>query len=150
MVERIYSQNAIDAGRGIDEMVITEALAAATEECETKEDYFRALSALNLLNAAIKDRRWKDQLSYGFIKGMAARLLEQWIEAPVSGVRAYYDAVEGAVFFDVDGVIFSYHRIPLSPEIRTFTASAANLRIEWKGVRLQRIPVRVFDLALAS
>ncbi len=72
MVERIYRENENMTDRGIDEMVITEALGVATEECDTQEGFFRVLSALNLLNSAIKDKRWKRQLSYGFIKGRAA------------------------------------------------------------------------------
>ena len=108
------------------------------------------LSALNLLNSAIKDKRWKRQLSYGFIKGQASSLFEQWVEEPVEGVKAFYDGKEGAVFFDVDGVVFSYHCIRLTDSLRSFIKSAANKPIAWQGIRLQRIPVELFDLALAS
>ena len=91
LVERIYKENENRTDKGLDEMVITEALAAATDACDNQDDYFRALSALNLLNSAIKDKRWKRQLSYGFIKGQASSLFEQWIEEPVDGVKAFYD-----------------------------------------------------------
>ena len=150
MVEQIYANKAQKPETGINEMVITEALAVATEPCMTNADYFRVLSALNLLNAAIKDRRWKFQLSYGFIKGRASQLFDQWVGSPVEGVRSYYDAKEGAVFFQVDGVVFSYHCITQTTRTRAFIQSAANRVIEWAGIRLQRIPVEVFDLALAS
>ena len=150
LVERIYKENENRTDKGLDEMVITEALAAATDACDNQDDYFRALSALNLLNSAIKDKRWKRQLSYGFIKGQASSLFEQWIEEPVKGVKAYYDGKERAVFFDLAGVVFSYHNIRLSDSIRSFVKSAANKPIAWPGIRLQRIPVELFDLALAS
>ena len=150
LVERIYKENENRTDKGLDEMVITEALAAATDACDNQDDYFRALSALNLLNSAIKDKRWKRQLSYGFIKGQASSLFEQWIEEPVKGVKAYYDGKERAVFFDLAGVVFSYHNIRLSDSIRSFVKSAANKPIAWLGIRLQRIPVELFDLALAS
>ena len=150
MVEKIYRENGNKMDKGIDEMVITEALGVATEECETQEDYFRALSALNLLNSAIKDKRLKRQLSYGFIKGRAADLFEEWIAKPIDGVKASYDSKERAVFFEVDGVVFSYHNIRLSDTTRSFIRSAANKPIEWPGIRLQKIPVELFDLALAS
>ena len=150
LVERIYKENENRTDKGLDEMVITEALAAATDACDNQDDYFRALSALNLLNSAIKDKRWKRQLSYGFIKGQASSLFEQWIEEPVKGVKAYYDGKERAVFFDLAGVVFSYHNIRLSDSIRFFVKSAANKPIAWPGIRLQRIPVELFDLALAS
>ena len=150
LVERIYKENENRTDKGLDEMVITEALAAATDACDNQDDYFRALSALNLLNSAIKDKRWKRQLSYGFIKGQASSLFEQWIEEPVKGVKAYYDGKERAVFFDLAGVVFSYHNTRLSDIIRSFVKSAANKPIAWPGIRLQRIPVELFDLALAS
>ena len=150
LVERIYKENENRTDKGLDEMVITEALAAATDACDNQDDYFRALSALNLLNSAIKDKRWKPQLSYGVIKGQASSLCEQWIEEPVKGVKAYYDGKERAVFFDLAGVVFSYHNIRLSDSIRSFVKSAANKPIAWPGIRLQRIPVELFDLALAS
>ncbi len=150
MVENLYKKNENRTDKGLNEMIITEALGVATEHCAGKDDFFRVLSALNLLNAAIKDKRWKSELSYGFIKGRAAQLFDQWIANPVDDVKAYYNVGEGAVFFDVDGVIFSYHRIGLSKRIRSFIYSAANSPIEWAGMRLQKIPVELFDLALAS
>lgn len=150
MVENLYKKNENRTDKGLDEMIITEALGVATEPCVDKDDFFRVLSALNLLNAAIKDKRWKHELSYGFIKGRAAQLFDQWIAKPVRGVEAYYNEQEGAVFFELDGVIFSYHRIGFSKRIKSFIHSAANKPIEWDGVRLQKIPVELFDLAMAS
>ena len=150
LVEKIYMEKGDRTDKGIDEMVITEALGVASEECDTRDSFFRALSALNLLNSAIKDKRWKCQLSYGFIKGRATDLFEEWIANPVKGVKAYYDGKERAVFFEVDGVVFSYHNIRLSDATRSFIKSAANRPIEWPGIRLQRIPVELFELALAS
>ena len=150
LVEKIYMEKGDRTDKGVDEMVITEALGVASEECDTRDSFFRALSALNLLNSAIKDKRWKCQLSYGFIKGRATDLFEEWIANPVKGVKAYYDGKERAVFFEVDGVVFSYHNIRLSDATRSFIKSAANRPIEWPGIRLQRIPVELFELALAS
>ncbi len=150
LVERIYNQNENRTDKGLNEMIITEALGVATEPCSTKDDCFRVLSALNLLNSAIKDKRWKRQLSYGFIKGQAASLFNQWIAKPIQGVRAFYNLEEGAVFFDVEGVVFSYHCIKLSDKVREFMRSESNRPIEWTGIRLQKIPVELFDLATAS
>lgn len=111
MVENLYKINENRTDKCLDDMIITEALGVATGHCEDKDDFFRVLSALNLLNAAIKDKRWKSELSYGFIKGRVAQLFDQWIAHPVDDVKAYYNEIEGAVFFDVDGVVFSYKRI---------------------------------------
>lgn len=150
LVEKIYMEKGDRTDKGIDEMVITEALGVATEECDTRDSFFRVLSSLNLLNSAIKDKRWRRQLSYAFIKGRATDLFEGWIRNPVQGVKAYYDGKERAVFFEIDGVVFSYHNIRLSDTTRAFIRSAANRPIEWPGIRLQKIPVELFDLALAS
>lgn len=89
-------------------------------------------------------------MSYGFIKGIAADLLDQLIAKPVEGVKVYYNGKEGAVFFNVDGVVFSFHYIRISPSTRAFIRSSANKPIKWEGIRLQKIPVEVFDLAQAS
>ena len=45
--------------KGINDFIITEALAEAVKSCDDSNDYFMVLSALNLLNSAIKDKRWK-------------------------------------------------------------------------------------------
>lgn len=150
LVETIYAKNMDRTDKGINDIIITEALAEATKSCNDSNEYFMVLSALNLLNSAIKDKRWKHDLSYGFIKGRAADLFEKWIKTPVEGVSAYYNSKEGAVFFSVDGVVFSYHRIRLSERIRNFIQSPGNQPIPWNGVRLQKIPVELFDLAKAA
>jgi len=131
-------------------MIITEALGVAIERCVDRDDFFRVLSTLNLLNAAIKDKRWKHNLSYVFINGRAAQIFEQWIINPVCGVRAFYNKQEGVVFFELDGAVFSYHRIRFSERIRSFIRSEANKPIEWNGARSQKIPVELFNLAMSS
>lgn len=150
IVEAIYAKNMDRTDKGINDLIITEALAEATKSCQDSNEYFMVLSALNLLNSAIKDKRWKHDLSYGFIKGRAAELFEKWIKLPIDGVSASYNSKEGAVFFSVDGVVFSYHRIRLSERIRNFIQSPGNKPIPWSGVRLQKIPVELFDLAKAA
>lgn len=44
-VEKIYRENETRTDKGLDEMVITQALGVATEPCTTKDDYFMVLSA---------------------------------------------------------------------------------------------------------
>lgn len=150
IVETIYAKNMDRTDKGINDLIITEALAEATKSCQDPNEYFMVLSALNLLNSAIKDKRWKHDLSYEFIKGRAAELFEKWIKSPIDGVSAYYNSKEGAVFFSVDGVVFSYHRIRISERIRNFIQLPGNKPILWSGVRLQKIPVELFDMAKAA
>lgn len=150
IVETIYAKNMDRTDKGINDLIITEALAEATKSCQDPNEYFMVLSALNLLNSAIKDKCWKHDLSYGFIKGRAAELFEKWIKSPIDGVSSYYNSKEGAVFFSVDGVVFSCHRIRLSERIRNFIQLPGNKPIPWSGVRLQKIPVELFDMAKAA
>ena len=114
-------------------MIITKALGVAADKCCAKDDFFRVLSLLNLLNTVILDKCWKHELTYGFIKGGASRLFEQWIANPIEGVTAYYNSQEGAVFFkiDVGGVQFPLDRA-LGVYQNLYT-SAANRPIEWAG-----------------
>ena len=65
-------------------------------------------------------------------------------------MKAFYDERERTIFFEVAGVVFSYHNIRLADSIRSFVKSAANRPIECPGIRLQRITVELFGLALAS
>ena len=76
-------------------------------------------------------------------------MFNKWIANPVDGVKVYYSEQERAVFFKVDGVIFSYHSIGLTEQIRSFIRSGGNVPIEWAGIRLQKIPVELFDLAMS-
>ncbi len=148
--EQIYRINESRTDTCLNDSVIKDAIHVARNRCYVKEDYFRVLSALNLQNAAIKDKRWKHKLSYAFIKGRAAALFNQWISHQIVGVCAYYDVVEGVVLFNVDGIIFSFHRIGLSERVRDFIRMKGNKQIVWNGIRLQKIPVELFNLAMAS
>lgn len=85
-----------------------------------------------------------------FIKGKASDLFDERITKLIDGVKAYYDSNEKAVFFEVDGVVFNCHNIRLSDTIQILIRSAANKLIERPDIRLQKIPVELFDLALAS
>lgn len=149
-VEQIYRINENRTDKCLNDSIITDAIHVARNRCYVKEDYFRVLSALNLLNAAIKDKRWKHELSYAFIKGRVAALFNQWISHQIADVWAYYDVMEGAVLFSVDGIIFSFHRIGLSERVRDFIRTKGNKPIVWNGIRLQKIPVELFNLAMAS
>lgn len=149
-VEKIYIDNENRSEKGLYDAIVLKAQVVAAEACYDQYDYFRVLSALNLLNSAIKEKEWKHQLSYGFIKGRAASLFEQWICDPVEGVRASYNESEGAVFFEIEGIVFSYHNIRLTDRMKSFIKSGANKQVVWQGIRLQKIPVELFSLALDS
>lgn len=55
--------------------LIDEAKQYIQREVEHKNDVFITLCCLNLLNAAIKDKEYKKELSYGYIKPRVSRLV---------------------------------------------------------------------------
>lgn len=108
----------------------------------TVDDIIIALCALNLLNAAIKTLQFKNSLKYGFIKTKAATLISKIDALKVSSVTYYYDANEQCLYFKFGEVIFSFHQVPLIPEI---LKASLNQPIKWGGIRLQKIAQPLFD-----
>ena len=56
--------------------LIEEAKQYIQRPIQDKRDAFLKLSSLNLLNAAIKKKEFKDSLSYGYIKPCVSRFVE--------------------------------------------------------------------------
>lgn len=109
-------------------------------------DVFLYLSAINLLNAAVKQAEYKNELSYGFIKGyvvLATRIIIARFQNDT--IRYYYSTDEKCLYFEVFGVVFSFHNIYEDPQIiKTLTKAE---KIVWPGIRLQRIATPLFELA---
>lgn len=106
---------------------------------------FLVLSAINLLNAAIKKKEYKKKLGYSLIKTKASLLLELLIKGDsMNCVTYYYNAEEKCMYVKVYGVIFSFHNISESDII--LNTAPQNI-IEWTGIKLQAIPIEVFELA---
>lgn len=146
-VTEIYNSCIDRTEKGLDDFIVTRAVGTATDSTKDFKHAFKVLASLNLLNAAIKDKRWKSMLSYRFIKGLACRVFERLETRPVEGIRYSYDPLEMVLYFDARGVIFSFHHVPMSMRLRSFVQSERNIPIEWKGVRLQAIPVELYNLA---
>ena len=108
---------------------------------------FLVLAAINLLNAAIKKNEFKKDLTYSFIKSKAATLLELLIEMdPLQNVSYFYNREEKCMYVKVYGVIFSFHYITESETILNNIQD----EIEWEGIRLQKIAIEVYELALKN
>lgn len=127
----------------IDAQSVSKAHDFLSEEnYKAADDIIIALCSLNLLNAAIKTPRFKESLGYRFIKTKAASLIS-WIDAlKVSSVMYYYDTKERCLYFKFGEVIFSFHQVPLLPEI---LKASRNQPIKWGGIRLQKIAQPLFD-----
>ena len=105
---------------------------------------FLVLAAINLLNAAIKKNEFKKDLTYSFIKSKATILLEHLIGMDsLQNVSYFYNREEKCIYVKVYGVIFSFHHITESETILNNIQD----KIEWEGIRLQKIAIEVYELA---
>lgn len=109
------------------------------------DEVFLQLCALNLLNAAIKTETFKDYLSYDLIKTNAAKLITNIDGLKNNDVSYYYNKDEDCLYFELGGIVFSFHHVPSTSEI--LKASFAN-PIIWPGKRLQRIAQPLLNRAL--
>ena len=144
----LYNQLKENEIQHIDDYVVDEAVSAinSTNPTETNS-LFYILAAINLLNAAIKLERHKSQLFYGFIKSKVSKLADAYLNNSemFEDVSVYYDNNQKCIYFDVYGVIFSFHQIQESKLIKTIASN--NQPIIWAGIRLQRIAQSVFIYA---
>ena len=109
------------------------------------DEVFLQLCALNLLNAAIKIEPFKDYLSYDLIKTNAAKLIKVIDGLKNDDVSYFYNKEEDCLYFELGGIVFSFHHVPSTSEI--LKASFAN-PIIWPGKRLQRIAQPLLNQAL--
>lgn len=117
----LYNQLKDNESQHIDDYVIDEAVSVV-KNTELTDSYslFYILAAVNLLNTAIKVERYKSQLFYGFIKSKISKLADISLVNPekFEAVAIYYDNNQKCIYFDVYGVIFSFHQIQESKYIK--------------------------------
>lgn len=111
------------------------------------DEVFLQLCALNLLNAAIKTETYKDYLSYDLIKTNAAKLVTVIDNLKKDSISYYYNKEEYCLYFELSGIVFSFHHVPLTKEI--LKASFAN-PITWPGIRLQKIAHSLLNYTINS
>ena len=130
-------------------VLIDEAKQYIQREVEHKNDVFITLCSLNLLNAAIKDKEYKKELSYGYIKPRVSRLVNFLASHFENGYvdELYYDAQGQCMYIRCYGIQFSFHNIIVTKEISIFANSEKNNPVEWDGIRLQPISKDLFLLA---
>ena len=144
----LYNQLKQNENQHIDDYVVDEAVSAINNTKPTDSySLFYILAAVNLLNAAIKVKRHKSQLFYGFVKTQVSELADSYLINPekFENVAVYYDNKQKCIYFDVYGVIFSFHQIQESKLIKNIASN--NEPIIWAGIRLQRIAQCVFTYA---
>ena len=129
--------------------LIDEAKQYIQREVESKNDVFIKLCSLNLLNAAIKDKEYKKELSYGYIKPRVSRLVN-FLVSHFDNKYAdelYYEAQGQCMYIRCYGIQFSFHNIIVTAEISNFANSEKNNPVKWDGIRLQPISKDLFLLA---
>lgn len=133
----------------IDKSLADEAYAIVTilkNNLKTKEEVFRFLAAMNLLNSYVKkdyaDEEYKKRY---IIKSYVMLAVTQIIENKIQGVNLFVD--DGIVYIKVLERQFSFHNVNLNSTIKAFKNSKKNLRQEWEGIRLQPICVTIFEEA---
>ncbi len=127
------------------------ALEKISIKVHNKWDVLVLFSALNLLNAAIKNRQYKNRLSYQTIKGHATRIIGYCITAKSN---KYLDEV----FINKDenycayarclGLQFSFHNIGKNDTINRFIDSPDNIIGSWDKIKLQPIASAIFRKAI--
>lgn len=129
--------------------LIDEATQYIQRDVQSKNDVFIKLCALNLLNAAIKDKEYKKELCYGYIKPRVSRLVNFLASHFENGYadELYYDAQGQCMYIRCYGIQFSFHNIIVTKEISIFANSEKNNPVEWDGIRLQPISKDLFLLA---
>jgi len=113
---------------------------------KTTDCVFRLLTALNLLNAAVKLPWGRQMVGYRFIKGYVSLVLLSVINWQVADVDYYWDAVERIVYFRVFGIQLGFHYIPFTDTLRALLATCNDHVQHWDGIRLQQVAVEVFLL----
>ncbi len=127
---------------------INEAKCQLLRTVRTKSDAFIVLASLNLLNAVVKKKEYKDVVSYGLIKPNVSKFILQCIENDqIKFVdEVYYDIKGQCIYIRCYGIQFSFHNIGIH-NINDFVNSPQNKKVDWDGVRLQPIALELFELA---
>ena len=141
----LYNQLDDDEIQPIDETVVDDAIGVINKISVSDADsLFYFLAAMNLLNAAIKTAKHKSQLFYGFIKTRVSKITDLILQNPsfYTDTSVYYDDKQRFMYFEVYGVIFSFHQVQETKLIKNIASK--NDRIQWTGIRLQRIAQNIF------
>ena len=103
--------------------LIEEAKQYIQRPIQDKRDAFLKLCSLNLLNAAIKQKEFKNSLSYGYIKPCVSRFVEYVITHTEDGYvdEMYYNSDQNCMYIRCYGVQFSFHNIIITEGISAIT-----------------------------
>lgn len=94
----------------------------------SESEILYVVSAINLLNSAIKRREFKKIISYSQIKGHVTRLLTYLISVDRRkfDIDLFINPEEKCAYIGVSGLQFSFHYITISEPIQHFITSDRN------------------------
>jgi len=147
-IEELYNQLADGESMPISEEAVNSAIRCINNFLLNSTDsLFLIVSALNLLNAAIKRDNLKSTLYYSYIKSNVNKVAEYYLsnQEKFDETSVYYDKNCKCFYFNIFGVVFSFHQVKETKPIVTIAAN--NEPIEWPGIRLQRIAQQIFEYA---
>lgn len=113
-IENIYNALSEDSVLEISDDIVKAAMKVLRNyRIYNTKGLFYYLTAVNLLNAAIKRKEYKNKLRYSFIKGKVAVIVEYVIRRyTLYNVNYYYSESESCIYRKVYDVVFSFHNIP--------------------------------------
>lgn len=113
---------------------------------KTKEDCFKFLASVNLLNAYVKKDYALEEIKKSYIfKNFISDVIEDIILNKISGVDIYY--TKEVVYIRINKYQFSFHYVKETDIIRDYKNSVRNVEQEWEGIRLQPIAMSIFKEA---
>lgn len=129
-------------------MNLEEILSYAGKPVSTKQELLLRLCALNLLNAQVKQEKYKGKLNYGMIKPKVYYLIINLASKDLLGMcdEVYIKPSENCAYIRCYGLQFGFHNINAKALEEEFP-HLINEKGTWDGVRLQPISQQLYELA---
>lgn len=144
---KIYNKQKTELPSIIDINTILDAKKVLdTMQIHNTYSIFYYLSAVNLLNTAIKISTNRNILNYSYVKGKAKAIVEYLILCKkFDDVAYFYNKEEKCLYISVYELIFSFHQIEESYLI--LHDASKQTPIIWPGIRLQLIALQLYIFA---
>ena len=116
---------------------------------ETTEDLFLIVCSMNLINAAIKTKKFKELINYGMLKPKVSKLLLGILEDKDNhfDVQFYINPSQQCAYIEICELQFGFHNITIYDKLKDYINSPENIPVEWKGIRMQKIANELFGYA---
>jgi hypothetical protein len=117
---------------------------------ESTEELFLIVCAMNLINAGIKTKKFKEYIHYGMLKPRVSKLLLGILEDTDRqfDIQFYINASQQCAYIEIYDIQFGFHNITIYEKLKDFINSLENKPLEWKGIRLQKIANELFNYAV--